>query len=240
VARENRNIPTLDGWRGFAVIAVILYHGRSGFFNDNSVAMRLSAHGDLGVNLFFAISGFLICGLLLKEFQADGNINLRRFYLRRCFRILPPYYAVLAVLCILSIAGAIRVNYSDLPGCLLFYRNFTPLGGDYQGGYYTAHLWSLAIEEHFYLLWPMLLLAVRPKRAGRVAFLLAMTVFAWRVIETRFHLLSAALPPANLLARTASGWMPCFGDASWRFTIQISSGWLCGYAFRSSGLCPHR
>ncbi len=52
--------------------------------------MRLSAHGDLGVNLFFAISGFLICGLLLKEYQTDGDINLRRFYLRRCFRILPP------------------------------------------------------------------------------------------------------------------------------------------------------
>jgi peptidoglycan/LPS O-acetylase OafA/YrhL len=164
--------------------------------------MRLATHGDLGVNLFFAISGFLICGLLLKEYQADGDINLRRFYLRRCFRILPPYYAVLAVLCILSILGAIRLNYSDLPSCLLFYRNYTPLGSDYQGGYYTAHFWTLAIEEHFYFIWPILLLAVKPKRAGKVAFLLAMSVFVWRVLEGHFEWFSSVLPPADLLSRT--------------------------------------
>ena len=202
MARENRFIPTLDGWRGFAVIAVILYHGRSGFFNDDSVLMRLSAHGYLGVNLFFAISGFLICGLLLKEYEKDGDINLRRFYLRRCFRILPPYYAVVAAICVLSILGVIRVNYSDLPSCLLFYRNYTPLGTDFRGGWYTAHFWSLAIEEHFYLIWPILLLAVKPKRAGKVAFLLAMAVFAWRVLESHFGWFASVLSPADLLTRT--------------------------------------
>jgi peptidoglycan/LPS O-acetylase OafA/YrhL len=85
---------------------------------------------------------------------------------------------------------------------LLFYRNYRPLGSDEYGGFYTAHYWTLAIEEHFYLLWPMLLLAVRPKRAGKVAFFMAMMVFAWRVIEGHFHLLAGVLPQANLLART--------------------------------------
>jgi peptidoglycan/LPS O-acetylase OafA/YrhL len=202
VARQNRIIPTLDGWRGFAVIGVILFHGRSGFFRDNSEAMKLSAHGYLGVNLFFAISGFLICGLLLKEYESDGGINLRRFYLRRCFRILPPYYAMLAVLCVLSILGAIRLNYSDLPACLLFYRNYTPLGIDFQGGFYTAHFWTLAIEEHFYLIFPMLLLAVKPKRVGKVGFLLAMAVFVWRVLESRFEWFAPVLLPSNLMSRT--------------------------------------
>ncbi len=202
MARENRFIPTLDGWRAFAVIGVILYHGRLGFFHDNSASMRLSSHGDLGVNLFFAISGFLICGLLLKEYQTDGDINLRRFYLRRCFRILPPYYAALAGLCILSILGAIQINYSTLPGCLLFYRNYTPLEVDQQGGWYTSHFWTLALEEHFYLIWPMLLLAVKPKRAGKVAFLLAIAVFAWRVLESHFEWFASALSPADLLTRT--------------------------------------
>jgi peptidoglycan/LPS O-acetylase OafA/YrhL len=202
VARENRFIPTLDGWRAFAVIGVILYHGRSEFFKDDSVPMRLSAHGDLGVNLFFAISGFLICGLLLKEYQTDGDVNLLRFYLRRCFRILPPYYAALAGLCILSILGAIHINYSTLPGCLLFYRNYTPLEVDGQGGWYTAHFWTLALEEHFYLIWPMLLLAVKPKRAGKVAFLLAMAVFGWRVLEGHFEWFASVLSPADLLTRT--------------------------------------
>ena len=202
MARQNRIIPTLDGWRGFAVIGVILYHGRSGFFNDDSKLMRLSAHGDLGVNLFFAISGFLICGLLLKEYESEGGIDLRRFYLRRCFRILPPYYAVLAALCVLSILGAIPLNHSRLPSCLLFYRNYTPLGIDEQGGFYTAHFWTLALEEHFYLIWPMLLIAVKPKRAGKVAFLLAMAVFAWRVLESHFQWFAPVLLPADLLNRT--------------------------------------
>jgi peptidoglycan/LPS O-acetylase OafA/YrhL len=154
------------------------------------------------VNLFFAISGFLICGLLLKEYESNDGINLRRFYLRRCFRILPPYYAMLAVLCVLGILGAIRVNYSDLPACLLFYRNYTPLGADFQGGFYTAHFWTLAIEEHFYLIWPMLLLAVKPKRAGKVGFLLAMAVFVWRVLEGHFEWFATVLLPANLMSRT--------------------------------------
>ena len=202
MAREKRSIPTLDGWRAFAVIGVILYHGRAGFFNDDSVPMRLATHGDLGVNLFFAISGFLICGLLLKEYQTDGHINLRRFYLRRCFRILPPYYAFLAGICIFSILSAIHVNYSYLPSCLLFYRNYATLGSDLQGGFYTAHFWTLAMEEHFYLIWPLLLLAIKPKQVGKVAFLLAVAVAAWRVLEGHFGWFSSVLLPANLLSRT--------------------------------------
>ena len=94
------------------------------------------------------------------------------------------------------------MNFSDLPSCLLFYRNYRPLGIDEHGGFYTAHFWTLAVEEHFYLLWPMLLLTVKPKRAGKVAFLLAMLVFAWRVIEGHFQLLAGILPQANLLTRT--------------------------------------
>ena len=97
---------------------------------------------------------------------------------------------------------ALPFNFADVPSCLFFYRNYRPLGIDEYGGFYTAHYWTLAVEEHFYLLWPMLLLLVKPKRAGKVAFLLAMVVFAWRVIEARFHLLAGVLPQANLLART--------------------------------------
>jgi peptidoglycan/LPS O-acetylase OafA/YrhL len=185
-----------------AVLGVILYHGRSTFFKQNPELTRLSAHGGLGVDLFFAISGFLICGLLLQQYQKDGGINLRRFYLRRCFRILPPYYAAIAVLCVLSLLGTIRLNYSNLPSCFLFYRNYHPLGIDEQGGFYTAHFWTLAIEEHFYLLWPALLIAVKPKRIGKVAFLLAMAVFGWRVLESHFEWFSSVLLPANLLTRT--------------------------------------
>jgi peptidoglycan/LPS O-acetylase OafA/YrhL len=162
----------------------------------------LASHGNLGVEVFFAISGFLICGLLLQEYAGEGGICLRRFYIRRFFRILPPYYVALAGIYAVSVFGAIRVNHSDLLSCLLFYRNYRPLGADEYGDFYTAHFWSLALEEHFYLVWPALLIAVKPKRAGKVAFLLAMAVFGWRTIDERFQLLAGILPPANLMART--------------------------------------
>jgi peptidoglycan/LPS O-acetylase OafA/YrhL len=202
MSREKTYLPTLDGWRGIAVLGVILYHSREEFPGSNSLLMRLAAHCYVGVDVFFAISGFLICGLLLREYEETGDISLRRFYIRRCFRILPPYYVSLAAICAAGAFLALPFNFADVPSCLLFYRNYRPLGIDEYGGFYTAHYWTLAVEEHFYLLWPMLLLLVRPKRAGKVAFLLAMMVFAWRVIEGRFHLLAGVLPQVNLLART--------------------------------------
>lgn len=182
MSAQKRYIPTLDGWRGLSVIGVILYHGRMGFFTAGTLPERLAAHGSIGVDVFFAISGFLICGLLLEEYARTGDISLRRFYMRRFFRILPPYYVTLAGICALSVLGVIRVHYSYLPSCLFFYRNYMPLGMDEHGGFYTAHFWSLAVEEHFYLLWPMFLLALKPKRAGKAALLLALLVFGWRQV----------------------------------------------------------
>jgi peptidoglycan/LPS O-acetylase OafA/YrhL len=202
MSRDKKYLPTLDGWRGIAVIGVILYHGREQFSWSNSLPMRLAAHCYIGVDIFFAISGFLICGLLLREFAETGDISLRAFYIRRFFRIFPPYYVSLAAICAAGAFLALPINFADVPSCLLFYRNYKPLGLDEYGGFYTSHYWTLAVEEHFYLLWPMLLLAAKPKRAGRVAFLLAMMVCAWRVIESRFHLLAGILPPANLLGRS--------------------------------------
>src|ERR1700738_4267259 len=129
MSREN-HLPTLDGWRGLAVIGVILYHGREEFYGVNSLPVRLAAHCYLGVDLFFAISGFLICGLLLREYEETADISLRRFYIRRCFRILPPYYASLAAICAAGAFLALPLNFAEVPGCLLFYRNYMPLGID--------------------------------------------------------------------------------------------------------------
>jgi peptidoglycan/LPS O-acetylase OafA/YrhL len=208
VAREGKvshrqgYLPTLDGWRALSVIGVILYHGRSRFFTSGSLLSKLSSRGNIGVDVFFAISGFLICGLLLQEHERYGGISLRRFYIRRCCRILPPYYLALAGICAVAALGVIHLNYSNLPSCLLFYRDYRPLGTDEQGGFYTAHFWSLAVEEHFYLIWPVLLIAVKPKRAGKLALLLALAVFGWRVLDGHFEFFAGLLPKANLMART--------------------------------------
>ncbi len=202
MGQRNRYIPSLDGWRGLSVISVVLYHGRNAFFDDHSLPIRLSSHGNIGVDVFFAISGFLICGLLLNEYEREGTISLRRFYIRRCFRILPAYYAAIAGITALSIFGVIHVNCANLPSCLFFYRNYRLLGPDEAGGFFTAHFWSLAIEEHFYLIWPALLMAVKPKRVGKAAFLLAMAIAAWRTCEAHFQWFSTILLPSNLLTRT--------------------------------------
>jgi peptidoglycan/LPS O-acetylase OafA/YrhL len=181
-------------------MGVILFHGRFGFFGGSPLLMRIASHGGIGVDIFFALSGFLICGLLLDEFARTGDLSLRRFYIRRCFRILPPYFAALAGICAASLFAGVSITRSDLMSCLLFYRNYLPLGIDQQGGFYTAHFWSLAVEEHFYLIWPVLLLLAKPKRAGKVALTLALLIFAWRQAQEHFHL--SVFPAASFDART--------------------------------------
>jgi peptidoglycan/LPS O-acetylase OafA/YrhL len=177
--KQTRHLPTLDGWRGLAVIGVMLLHGR---FFANSSLQKISLHGGTGVAVFFAISGFLICHLLLAEHDRAGSIDLARFYLRRCARIMPAYYVALVGVTLIAALGAIRLDRPQLMSCLLFYRNYMPLGMDEASGYYTAHFWSLSVEAHFYLIWP-LIVALFPRRAGRIAFLLAIGVLLWRSLE---------------------------------------------------------
>ena len=134
--------------------------------------------GELGVRIFFAISGFIITRLLLDEEEAHGRISLRLFYLRRALRILPIYFAYLGVLAVLSLAG----RYADAPsswlGCLTFTRNYVGRGDSA-----TEHFWSLAIEEQFYLCWPLLFFALRlgRRRGLALAILLGLVVVAFAV-----------------------------------------------------------
>jgi len=200
--RPTSYLPTLDGWRAVAVIGVILYHGRFGFFGFSSILTRLSAHGNIGVDIFFPISGFLVCRLLLQEHARVGSIRLSRFYWRRCLRILPPYYGALAGFCALAMLGVIHLKHWEIASSLLFARNYMPLGMDQQGGFYTAHFWSLALEWQFYLTFPLLLVATKPKRAGKWVFLLALAILSWRAFDAHFQLLPRVFPPANLLVRS--------------------------------------
>ncbi len=153
---------SLDGLRALSVFAVIWHHAATEAFADT----RWTNAGSEGVTLFFAISGFLITTLLLRERERFGAIDLRAFYVRRSLRILPLYYAVLllyllAVLLFERQSEAGQQFVSNLPAFLTFTSNWFVSMGD-RTIFYIA--WSVAAEEQFYLLWPALLVQLGSSR----------------------------------------------------------------------------
>jgi peptidoglycan/LPS O-acetylase OafA/YrhL len=206
-ARLPTHIPTLDGWRALAIAAVICFHGRSAFFPRPSIVRSISEYGYLGVDAFFAISGFLISTLLIREYDAHQSINLRAFYIRRFFRIIPPYVAALAGICLVAWLGFIHLQSWEIPSCLLFLRNYEPTvappGGPYDPyGFYTVHFWSLSIEEHFYLIWAFLLALLKPRRAVKAALILAASVVLWRFFDGHYQIMHRLMPSAAMGTRT--------------------------------------
>ncbi|HEY2155657.1 MAG TPA: acyltransferase [Isosphaeraceae bacterium] len=185
-------IPTLDGWRAVAILWVMLFHDGRQLFLPGGVMpsaplYRFAQAGHLGVDIFFAISGFLICSRLIDERRRNGRIDLGGFYIRRCFRIMPPYYVFLAILGLLSLIGGGVVGGREYLSCLGFARNYLNTAGSPTEGLYTSHFWSLAVEEHFYLIWPgLLVLLATDRRAAWVALGLGILVRIWRTIDLRF------------------------------------------------------
>lgn len=112
----------------------------------------LTLLGELGVRIFFVISGFLITHLLLQERARSGKIDKRSFYLRRIFRIFPVFYTYMIVLAVLNLSLNLHVPLPVFLSASLFIQNFALWGTNW----FVAHLWSLAVEEQFYLVWPFL------------------------------------------------------------------------------------
>jgi len=137
------------------------------------------------VDVFFALSGFLICGKLLREQQQTASISLKRFYLGRSFRILPALGLYLVVLAALAAAGWVKAKNWEFASTLLFVRNYFPLFHGQALGTYTAQFWSLAVEEHFYLFWPLMMLLLGPqlRRIALATLVLALVVFVWRTLD---------------------------------------------------------
>lgn len=183
-------IPTLDGWRAIAILGVIVYHGATTLFYPlgpypSYEALKVIQVGHRGVDVFFAISGFLICSRLIRERVKTGRISLSGFYLRRAFRILPPFLVYLAVIAGMTAAGLIAVEGREFVGSLLFVRNY--YGGPVEGhGWYTGHLWSLAVEEHFYLAWPLLMIVLSLRWLRVVTPVLALLVPVWVFTASHF------------------------------------------------------
>lgn len=186
-------IKTLDGWRTIAVGAVILYHAR-GITIGRVDFSKLQSFGDRGVQLFFAISGILICSRLLEEHRMHGHISLRGFYIRRVFRIQPAAIVFLAAVGILAIVGTLHPTLPASLSSLFCYRNFYEAlnGVTTPDDRYTTHFWSLAVEEHFYLLLPSLLLFGK-KKLVPVLMALSLFFFLWPPIAHQFKIFDSPL-----------------------------------------------
>ena len=182
MARQNQGyIFTLDGWRALAIIAVLADHIVGYEFHGHRWLFALTRIGANGVSLFFAISGFLICSRLLEEQSAFGRISLKGFYIRRACRILPAALAYLMFITLVAFLGYIAVDRREFWATVFFWRNYLPIRWIHRGwGGYTVHYWSLAVEEHFYLVWPILLVATGKRKARVVALALAFLVAGWR------------------------------------------------------------
>lgn len=167
--RRPAHVPALDGVRGVALAAVLLYH-----------AGRLRG-GYLGVDLFFVLSGYLITTLLLLGWRADRRVDLRRFWARRVRRLLPALVMVLVAVGIFAAVVALPVERRDIRwdglATLGYVANWRTIlaGGDYWHSALAPsplqHTWSLAIEEQFYVLWPIVVAGVLAWRRSAEAVL---------------------------------------------------------------------
>jgi peptidoglycan/LPS O-acetylase OafA/YrhL len=141
--------PALDGLRAVAVMLVVLFHAHA----------PVALGGYIGVDIFFVLSGYLITSLLLSELDAKGRLNLRRFYLRRFLRLTPALIAMLTIyVAIAPFLWPATANHAAQAATAAMYLS------DYAVAFWNtpdilSHTWSLSVEEHFYLLWPLALLA---------------------------------------------------------------------------------
>jgi peptidoglycan/LPS O-acetylase OafA/YrhL len=151
-----KHFPSLDGMRAICVLMVMFSHIPAGVPRPGWM------YGYLGVDVFFVLSGFLITTLLIRERAQNGHISLRAFYTRRFFRIVPVYLftVLLYFAAVLAMRDPIRTAQFKvaLPWLLGFMQEYRPAAA----GNILGHAWTLGIEEKFYLLWPLLLMAIKP------------------------------------------------------------------------------
>ena len=158
----SKRIPSLDGLRALAISLIVLLHITQHYHAQivNTTFYKVVVAHDYamwpgdGVGIFFVLSGFLITTLLLKDFNKSGRIDIRSFYIRRAFRILPPLLVYLAFAAGFSLYQHIPFDTTSFMAALFFYRDYFFA----HNLWLVQHTWSLSVEEQFYLLWPVALL----------------------------------------------------------------------------------
>jgi peptidoglycan/LPS O-acetylase OafA/YrhL len=161
--KVKKEIASLNGLRTISITFVILDHlllrNRIHYFGHDTLVSSF-INGPLGVNVFFVISGFLITKLLTAEEQRNNRVSLRNFYQRRILRIFPAYYFLLLVYFVLQLAGFLNITGASWLTALTYTKQF---GGSED--WETRHLWSLSVEEVFYLFWPLVFIRFRKWRS---------------------------------------------------------------------------
>jgi peptidoglycan/LPS O-acetylase OafA/YrhL len=234
-----RHLPVLDGVRGVAILLVLVHHfvreplaGATSLVDEG--LHRLTKAGWVGVDLFFVLSGFLITGILLDTKHAQNYF--RSFYARRALRILPAYYLFI-VLCLTLVPLLVP---HDVEGKATMVRDqiwfWTHLMNIYLvfvhhewPPFSTAHLWSLAIEEQFYLLWPLAVFLFRPQTVTRLAIAMLCAAPVLRVVLLAFrgHPVTFAGSPLVYVANYML--LPCRMDS-------LAAGALVASLVRSVGV----
>jgi len=186
-----RRLPGLDGLRGIAVLAVIIYHAD----------VSLLVGGFLGVDVFFVLSGFLITSLLIDELARTNTVDRARFYMRRIRRLMPALFLVLFFSVLVSGLFVLDAAYHvrrDLPWAITFVLNWSYLF--FEQSYFVnisrppllQHLWSLSVEEQFYVVWPIMLIGLYKIKIGnltpRIKIFIASSVLAIASTAWMVHL----------------------------------------------------
>jgi peptidoglycan/LPS O-acetylase OafA/YrhL len=163
IARATGYLPSFDGWRAVAILCVLMTHDLPWVVGDHSNA-AFKDEGGYGVALFFAISGILITTRILEEERIVGRFDIRRFYIRRFFRIQPVAIFYLALIAALMIFHVIHDHWFFWLGAMFMFENFLAHPWLLPVSFFVRHFWSLAVEEHFYILLSLLLLILRKSR----------------------------------------------------------------------------
>jgi peptidoglycan/LPS O-acetylase OafA/YrhL len=213
VSHRSQRIPSLDGIRALSIAMVVAWHlSSSGSAPWLGQLWRIDS-GNLGVRIFFVISGYLITSLLLAEHARTGTVSLRRFYFRRACRIMPAFYVFLGAMALAAALHLVPMSHAALLRAATYSSNY--LGT----GWTLGHSWSLAVEEQFYLLWPSLivLLGVRRSFIGAALVLLMSPLFRSIAAPTRSR--------PDACSRTRAP-----GSGTGHAIVACSSGarWSCG------------
>jgi len=168
-----QRLPSLDGWRAVAILIVLTSHCpySHGWPNSWTSVARWLPDGGFGVDIFFVISGFLITFLLLKERERTACIDLKGFYLRRTLRIVPAYVVFLLAIAVLDCSTGLQVGpaaWLALCTYTVNYASWTP--------WTVGHVWSLSVEEQFYLLWPVVFILATASQASARSLLIALSI----------------------------------------------------------------